>query len=216
MRGVTFGNRHSYHDWGLILREAPMITAPKPKTNYADVVGANGSIDLTAVHGDVFYENREMRFAFACVGDTWDQTALYSEILDAMHGREMDIILDSDPDFCYHGRLTVGDMERINCKVCFLPVTAEVEPYKVAVYSNPQYKNLTVAKGRTVVVHGMRKPTVPAFTVSADMTLTFGGKTCRLTKGENRNADIIIREGVNTLVFTGDGTVDIEYRGGRF
>ena len=44
-----FGDRvlKSYDDFGLIQKSAPEVTPPAPKTNYVDVPGANGSIDLS-------------------------------------------------------------------------------------------------------------------------------------------------------------------------
>lgn len=216
MRGVTFGNKHSYHHWGLMLKSRPVISPPTPKTKYIDVPGANGALDMTqSLTGHVQYENRKITFEFVLMADRDTWSAIYSDLLDYLHGRTLDIIMDEDPMFYYTGRVVVNKWS-ISHRTPTITMTAEVEPFKTARYSDPQYKNLTVEESRTVTLHGMRKPTVPAFTVSADMQLEFGGKTYTLPTCESKIPDIVIREGVNTLVFTGNGTVSIDYRGGRF
>ena len=52
MNGVLFGDKHSFKDWGLILKERPDIKPPNVKTSYVDIAGANGSLDLTEVLSD--------------------------------------------------------------------------------------------------------------------------------------------------------------------
>ena len=57
-------------------------------------------------------------------------------------------------------------------------------------------------------------PVVPKFICSADMDIEFNGSVFRLSAGETMNYDIILSGGENQLIFTGQGTVTIEYRGG--
>ena len=47
------------------------------------------------------------------------------------------------------------------------------------------------------------------------MTVTFDGRTYNLSDGVNRVVNINIKQETQTLVFTGNGTVSIDYRGGR-
>ena len=51
-KGISFDNIHSFYDLNLILSGVE-ITPAKPKTNYVDIVGGDGSIDMTEAHGDV-------------------------------------------------------------------------------------------------------------------------------------------------------------------
>ena len=62
MDGVTFGTKHSYRDWGLLLKSRPVISPPSPKTVYVDIPGSNGVIDLTeSLTGDVKFDNRTIK-----------------------------------------------------------------------------------------------------------------------------------------------------------
>jgi len=216
MRGVMFGNKHSYHRWGLMLKSRPVISPPTPKTKYVDVPGADGAIDMTeTLTGYAQYENRKITFEFVLKADRDSWSAIYSDLLDYLHGKNHEIIMDEDPNFYYYGRVTVNKWN-VSHMIPTVTMTAEVEPYKTARFSDPRYTNLTVDKSLTVALYGMRKPTVPVFSVSADMQLAFNGKTYTLPAGESKIPDVVIREGANTLVFTGNGTVSIDYRGGRF
>lgn len=131
MRGVTFGNKHSYWDWGLMLRETPVITSPEPKTHYVDIPGAHGSLDLTtALTGKVQYKNRKIMMEFVTMAGREDWSAIYSDILMELQGQLKQITLDDDPMHYYKGRVTVGEPERANDKTIMLKMTAEVEPFK--------------------------------------------------------------------------------------
>lgn len=131
MRGVTFGNKHSYWDWGLMLTSPPKISSPEPKTHYVDIPGAHGAMDLTeALTGKVQYHNRKIELYFITTADREDWSAVYSDILSELHGKMKEIALDDDPTHYYKGRVSVGDPERINDKAVMVKMMAEVEPFK--------------------------------------------------------------------------------------
>ena len=132
MRGVTFDNRHSYWDWGLMLKNPPEISAPEPKTHYVDIPGAHGSLDLTeALTGKVQYKNRTLTLEFITKADRENWSAIYSDILSELHGQlKEEISLDDDPMHHYRGRVKVGDPVRENDGYVSVKMTAEVEPFK--------------------------------------------------------------------------------------
>ncbi len=133
MRGVMFGNKHSYWNWGLMLRAAPKITSPAPKTHYVDIPGAHGSVDLTeSLTGKVQYKNRRITLEFVTMAGREDWSAIYSDILAELHGQMKDIRLDDDHMHLYRGRVTVGDPERAK-NVITIKMTAEVEPFKKSI-----------------------------------------------------------------------------------
>lgn len=214
MRGVTFDNKHSYHEWHLMFKSRPVISPPTPKTKYVEVPGADGALDMTnTLTGYTQYKNRKISFEFVIVAGRASWPAIYSDIMDTLHGNTVNIIFDDDPLYAYRGRITVGkwDAEK---KTATLTMTAEVEPFKIDLFATT--KSLTVNGNGSVTVLGARKPAVPVVTVSSDMQLAFRGSTYTLTAGENRIPEIVIRQGENKFDFTGNGTVSIEYRGGRF
>lgn len=130
MNGVIFNDKHTYRDWGLLLRSRPQITPPAPKLKMISVPGSDKVIDLTqALTGEVHYEPRTIAFEFVTGAprETW--ASLHSDIMTYMHGKAVKIIFDNDPNWYYTGRVTVGDF-KADKRTATLTMTATVEPYK--------------------------------------------------------------------------------------
>ena len=130
MHGVIFGDKHSYRDWGLLTKSRPNISPPKPKLNLIEVPGSDTVIDLTErLTGKVHYQMRTIKFEFIVMAERSRWPALYSEIMNYLHGRSIRIIMDDDPNYYYTGRVTVGDLDPEK-KTAVLEMEAQVEPYK--------------------------------------------------------------------------------------
>lgn len=131
MQGVIFNDKHTFRDWGLLMRSRPMVTPPTPKTKIIQVPGSDKIIDLTeTLTGAVHYEPRTIKFEFVTGAPRESWAILQSEILTYMHGKAVKIIMDDDPNWYYTGRVTVGDFEA-DKRHATLTMTAEVEPYKL-------------------------------------------------------------------------------------
>lgn len=135
MNGVTFGNKHSYRAWRMLLTSHPEITPPTPKTKLIQVPGSNTVIDLTEAltGGKVKYEPRTIRCVFYVIGGRSKWPAVYSTVLNEVHGRRMKITLDTDPNWYYEGRVVVDQFDSDESAATIV-ITAEVEPYKKAKY----------------------------------------------------------------------------------
>lgn len=235
MKGVTFGSKHSYKDWGLILKSRPVISPPSPKTLYIDIPASDGIIDLTEwMTGEVKFENRTITCEFNVIDARSRWSNIYSEILDFLHGQQMKVILDEDPTYYYVGRLKVNEWKS-DKKTSTITIEGNVEPYKMELFSSLEdwewdsfnfetgivrdYKDIRVDESLTFTIEGTRKSVVPSFIVQSDdgtgLKVKFNGTTYDLPDGTNRVLNIIIKDGTNTLYFTGNGTVSIDYRGGR-
>ncbi len=230
---VTFGDKHSYRDWGLILKSRPVISPPIPKTLYVDVPEADGNLDLTeSLSGEVKFENRKITCEFNVIEARKRWSTLYSTILNYLQGQKIRVVFDEDPNHYYYGRFTVDDWDS-DKKTSILIITGEVEPYKHDLANSledwiwdtfnfetdyiREYSNLVVDGTLDFKVYGSRKTEVPAFIVDADgegMQVTFEGVTYNLQDGRNRVVNIEIKDGENDLTFVGNGTVSIEYQGG--
>ena len=136
MQGVTFGNKHSYREWGLLLKTRPVISPPKPKTKLVQVPGSDVVIDLTeTLTGNVHYEPRTIKCEFWVVDGRLKWSAVYSSILDELHGKRLQIIMDDDPNYYYIGRVSVDSWESEQAASTIV-ITAEVEPYKHSRYGS--------------------------------------------------------------------------------
>ena len=229
MIGVTIGEKHSYDDWGLIL-SSKTISPPVPKTNNVSVPLMDGTIDLTEIlTEDIKYEDRNLKFTFSVVDKRKSWAEKISEIENYIHGKRMKIVCDDDPAFYYIGRVSVDDWNS-DSRVGKLVVNCTVEPFKYDILSSAvdwewdifdfdqgiinETGELIVDGTRTITLICRRKRMFPIFTASAAMTVKFDGVTYNLPSGSNKIYDIFLCEGKNELMFTGNGTVSIDYIGG--
>ncbi len=228
MNGVTFGTKHSYNDFGLILT-SKTISLPKPKTKTVEVPGADGVIDLTeCLTDDVKYQNRSLQFTFTVIDPMASWAAVLSEVTNFLHGRKLRIYMDWDKNFYYEGRCNVNSFKS-NKRTATIVVDCDCDPYKIEKNSTSSpwlwdefsfvdgiiYTNKVTVSGTTsATLINRRKVVSPTFTCSAAMTVTFEGVTYTLPVGTTTVLDIRLQEGENIVTFKGTGTVQIDYKGG--
>ena len=231
MRGVKFGEKHSYADWNLILI-TKTVGFPSPKTETEDIPGADGSLDFSeALTGDIHYENRNLEFEFEMIDPirNWDNKI--TEITNYLHGRKFKIILDSDPSFYYYGRVSINDFKS-NKTTGTLTIEADVEPYKYDLCSSTEdwlwdpfnfetgiineLSSIKISGEKDITIIGRRMKVVPTIEVknTNDMKVEFEGNSYSLQEGKQRILNIEIKEGENHLKFIGTGEITIDYRGG--
>lgn len=215
MLGVMFDKEHSYYDLGLMLTKYPDISPPVPKTKFVDVPGKDGALNLSkTLTGHMQYNRRTMQLSFAILAPRMMWPDLHSEIMDKLHGQDMSIVLDDDPEYMYTGTLAVQayDPGKVTSGVT---ITADLDPYKVRLKDT--IKSFTVNGSKAASIRVERMPTVPVIAASAAMSMTFGGVTYALAAGENEFPDVIMRhDQENAFTFTGSGDVSLKYREGRF
>lgn len=132
--GMSFGDIHSFRDLDLILSSVEIPPA-KPKENFVDIPGADGSIDMTEALGEVKYSDRtgaKFTFYMNPAGDlsedAWE--AKKKEISNSLNGLRCNITLDKDPDYYWQGRCTVNE-HASNKKLRKFVVGARLAPYKL-------------------------------------------------------------------------------------
>lgn len=158
---ITFRNGdesyNTFDDWHLIAPTRPSIAPAQPKSNYVDILGANGSLDFSeALVGNPTYSDREGSWEFVVLnpGDV-DQYSLfdaedrgryrwqkiYDKIQAAIHGRTFEVVLDDDPEHMYKGRLWMNEW-RSNAGWSRIVINYRFRPYKYDLEGNivwPEY-----------------------------------------------------------------------------
>ncbi len=128
MKGIMFGNYHSWNDFQLILA-SKTIGTPSPKTETIDIPGGDGVLDLTEYFGEPKYGNRKLSFEFSSVVIPEDFMSLFSMVQNALHGKKMKITLDDDPGWYYIGRISVSEW-KVDRNIGKLTIDCDCEPYK--------------------------------------------------------------------------------------
>jgi phage-related protein len=129
MKGITFGNYHSFRDFRLILSPNNAIGTPTPKYELIDIPGGDGMLDFTEAFGEVKYGNRPMSFEFSTMVPQTEFLSLFATVQNALHGQKMKIILDDDPGFYYMGRITVSEWKASRL-IGKLTIDCDCEPFK--------------------------------------------------------------------------------------
>ena len=214
MKGITFGNYHSYNAFQLILA-SKTIGTPSPKTDTIDIPGGDGVLDLTEFFGDTKYDNRKLSFEFSSVVIPEDFMSLFSMVQDALHGRKLPIILDDDPGWQYTGRISVSEW-KADRNIGRLVVDCDCDPYKYQI--SPTVVTKSISGTSTIILENSRKRVVPEVKVTSGsgLTVTFGsGSVWTLASGSYLLPELELVEGDNTVTVSGTGTITFTYTQGK-
>lgn len=233
MNGVLIGEKHSFKDWGLTLASPPPHTFPEAKKYLTDIPGSDGQIDFTeAVCGRAVYGRREFSISFGAVKPRGEWLPFMQQFAYEYHGRVQRIIYDEAPDYYYTGRLAVDtDFERVATLGKFT-VKVDAEPFRYSVVSSAEpwlWKPFNFRTGVVTQAYGVKItadnnsiviprgsisvcPEIIVENVVRQMEVTYEGKTYSLAAGRNRIPQIRVGEQEVTLIFTGEGTVTLDYR----
>ncbi len=211
MSDIRFGLKWARADYGLIV--APYaIPMPEPQTNFVEIPGRDGALDLSEAFGTVRYTDRIIPLTLYARAPF---DALISVFTADVHGRRMNVIFDRDPTYYYDARVTVEDIER-HAGYCELSLECRSKPYKLEHFETA----ITVlpAGSATATLTNARMPVVPTITVSAGMTLVFtiGGVvySINLAAGTHVVPSLVLPEGDMEVEITGSGSITFTYRKG--
>lgn len=216
-RGISFNDIHSYYDLNLILSSA-YISPAKPKTNYVDIAGGDGSIDLTEAHGEVKYHDRDCKFVFTMnpAGDLSDVAyeRKKTEISNLLNGKTFKIKLHKDGDYYYEGRCTVDEFLS-NKRIRQFVITARVKPYKFKQKVTVLNFNLT-STPKVVNIRNSRRTVTPVLECNGNANIEFGSSSFAMNNasGTVRFLSFQLKEGNNQITISGSGTLTMTYQEG--
>lgn len=221
INGIRFGNYHSYNDFGLILSSVHIPPAT-PKTNYVDIPGADGQIDLTEALGCVRYQMREAEFVFTTKpGNDIELTKRL--VSNALNGLYCNIIVEKDPEYYWQGRLTVS-VYGYEYPVEKITIKATLKPYKLKHNLTVVSVNNIPANGSTIKVYCNNEcmPVTPTLvnTSSGVIGITFNNTYNILSARNTRTfTDIVLQKGLNEISVKQNTnldscSVDIKYQEG--
>lgn len=213
-RYFLFGEHNTWNDWGLILTAKTDLEPPKVKTNYVDIEGMSGSLDLSeALTGEPTYEDRTFSASFfACDGSYEERKRLLDTIICAIHGRKMKIMEPDDPHRYLYGRVTLKDVHHY---VSYSDFTVEMrcDPWRYAHGETVQTIQVSSDNPVNVQIYNSGRKTVcPDITVSGQLTFTCCGVTSEATDGSYKLTTFKLYQGENVIQVSGSGTMTLTYR----
>lgn len=208
MRGVKFGEKHSWRDFGLLTNEIK-IGYPAVNTSFVSVPGRNGYLDITEGLGIVTYGMRPLSFHFTLRG-IWEEKKQL--ITGYLHGKRLTITIDGDADYYYDGRLTVNDFLSSK-KLSELVLQAECQPYKYH-QRNTVHKEILRGEKEFILIND-RMEVCPVIEVAGDnIILMTESVSYELAAGRHQILDIQLHEGYNRFKASGVGEIIFTYREG--
>ena len=204
MNGVRFGDIHSYNDLHLIL--APFTPEPaKPRTNFLDVPGRDGKLDLTEANGEVKFDSRKFKFTFTIApGDDLTFDERVTKVSNALNGLRCKITLDRDPDYYWLGRCEINKYEQ-DRNIGTIVVQATVDPYKLKQEETRVVCAPSPGGSSSYTLMNDRMPAVPTIEcIIGGVTLSQGDKQWVLNVGTHRYLGFRFVEGENKIVITND------------
>ncbi len=214
MKGIMFGNYHSYRDFQLIL-SAKTIGTPSPKTETIDIPGGDGVLDLTEFFGETKYKNRTLSFEFSSMVTPSEFMSLFSTVQNALHGKKMTITLDDDPDWYYTGRISVSEW-KADRNIGKLTIDCDCDPYKMQ--TSPTVISKAVSGTEVISLPNSRKRAVPEVKIESEagVNIAFGvGNVWDLGWGSYTLPELELTEGINPVTVTGTGTITFTYTQAR-
>ena len=214
MKGIMFGNYHSWNDFQLILA-SKTIGTPSPKAETIDIPGGDGVLDFTEFFGDTKYNNRKLSFEFSSMVIPSDFMSLFSMVQDALHGKKMKITLDDDPGWHYTGRISVSEW-KTDRNIGKLTIDCDCDPYKYQI--SPTVISRSISGTSNILLPNSRKRVVPEVKVtsSSGLTVTFGSvNVWNLASGSYLLPELELVEGESPVTVTGTGTITFTYTQGK-
>lgn len=205
---------NTWYDWKLILT-AKSITPPEPKTNYVDIDGMSGTLDLSeSLTGEITYKDRTISATFwTSEGTRQDREKLLRDITIALHGKKIKVIEPDDPNHYFMGRVTIKSVKNI---LPYAEFTIDIvcEPWRYAIEDTVRTVSVSSSSPVDVVIWNNGAKTVcPIFTISGTVTITYANiEVNDLTDGDYKSPTIKLKHGVNLINISGSGTVTITYK----
>ena len=204
---------NTWYDWNLILT-AKDVTPPEPKTYLVEIDGADGSLDLSeSLAGRVVYKDRKVSADFwTDYGNRKDRERIYREIVKYLHGKKIRLIELYDPEHYFLGRVTVSALSN-NLAYATFKLNATCEPWRYSIEDSVRRVDITGSTRKDVVIsnNGV-KILSPNITVKGSVTLFYDGLETLLTTGSYKVSDLKLRQGVNVIGVSGNGSVIFTYK----
>ena len=203
---------NTWYDWRLIVT-AKDVTPPEPKTNYVELDGAHGTLDLSeALTGEVTYQDRTVTATFWTDEKTMvDRKILLQTIVRALHGKKIKVVEPDDPDHYFYGRLKVKTATHFPAYMSF-NVEITCEPWRYAIEETKRLIEVEAEENNVVIRNTGVKTLCPTINVTGSVTLTYNGASVELSDGSYKISDIKLCQGFNIVTVSGTGSVEFVYR----
>ena len=216
-RKLIIGAYDTATTWPWTLSELA-LTAPEQQTNYVQVPGRSGALDLStaATDGIPVYNDRTLTATLeTSEGNREERESAINEMVNLLDGFRWKIVLPDSPDRYLDGRISVG-RNYSDLAHASVTITAVCYPYFLKMAETEVTASLTSAN-TALTLSCDRRPVVPAITTTAETVLTWGADSYTVSAGTRQLPGIRLTQGTHTLkarTTSGTGEITITYQEG--
>ena len=206
-RFFKLGDINTWSDWSLVLTSKD-VSPPEPKTNYVELDGMSGSLDLSeALSGEITYKDRTVSASFwTSEGSRKDRARLIQKIIATLHGKKIKIIEPDDPDHYFYGRVKIKGFNNV-IPYTELNIEATCEPWRYALENISRTLVVKSNENIKVVINNNGVKTLcPTITVNGRIDLSYKDVTASLSTGTYIVSDIKLYQGDNIISVSGTDT----------
>lgn len=211
-RFFLFDKFNTWYNWQLILT-AKDVTPPEPKTNYVEIDGMSGSLDLSeSLTGEATYKDRVITATFwTDHGTRNDRETLLREITSALHGKKMQIVEPDDMDHYFYGRVRIVSQVNTEAYAEF-EIEAICEPWRYRMLRTVRTCTVNGETPIDLVLNNKGVKTLcPDIVVTGILDITYDGVTTSATTGSFKISTLKLRQGVNVIHVSGNGKLELTY-----
>lgn len=204
---------NTWYDLHLVVTGKDIPDA-EPKTNYVKLDGMNGSLDLSeSLTGETTYDDRTLTASFFTdYGKRKDREALLQKITASLHGKKIKIIEPDDIDHYLYGRVKIKGKKN-NLAYAEFSIEAICDPWRYALLETVRRVDVRNSVRTNVVINNNGVKTLcPDITVNGSVELSYDNFKISLSTGTYKISDLKLRQGVNIVGVSGNGSVIFTYR----
>lgn len=208
---LVIGNVASYDKYEASVKERS-ISAPKKKSIKETVPFSNKTYDFSAINGELYWEERELKYIFEIIADSPEELevkrmAFMNWVMNVMAGNIYD---PYEPGWHYIGTYDGAEyeddesMEKTTITVTFLAY-----PYKIS--NNLTEYTIIIPAGQTVtaeITNNSSHRLTPTLVSNAGVSIDFAGVVYTVPVGEVTYDTLKLNAGESTMTITNTGDVD--------
>ena len=128
-------SRNTWDDWHLIPSSRPVISPPEFITNFVEIPGKSGHLDLsTYLTGEPVYKARTGSIQFYVDNYHEDWATIHDKIINYIHGKNLYMIMEDIPTWYWYGRFSFNEWASQNWN-SMVTINYTLDPYRYTVYS---------------------------------------------------------------------------------
>lgn len=228
---------HSLDDWGFAIGNNNYISEPQQHTDFISVKGRNGLLDISeALTGHPTYSSRKIQVELGGIRTPKNWDGVISDLRNKIEGKQIKLIFDNDPGYFWFGRCHIEGFDRMRSLGTFTLTIPYADPYKYSCmefnedwlwdpfnfdtdYVTEEVEHTISAHTEITIPSGEMpvSPTIIVTNINTYLTVQKYGdaRVIDLALGENKVYAITINDDKESiLMFEGNGTFSINFRGG--